>query len=457
MRIETSGLALAGIVGALTVGLLPAQGAPVVAGIEAPTLAPAPILVGGDKIGVDAGAAVGGGGAGTGVSADVDAGPADVDADVGASTDGSASTGTDAGTSGDAGTDTGTSAGTSGGASTDSDASAGGGVSTDSGTSTGTSGTVGTGADAGTGGTVGTDTGADVGASGTVGTNTGTDVGTSADGTAGATVGGGTGASVDTSSGVNAGAAATGDATGSVTTETNAPSTAVSSPPADGAGQASATAAPAPLAASASAAVPPAGSAPAVTSVVPGSLPPRLIVTGSHNAQGAVDASARVRSPEADCVELTDKRTGICIPPGKSTATRQAASGGVAAGLSGTNDGAARLPAPAAAPPAVTQAAAMPQPAARTGAGLGISLTDPVRQNGGLLVQGVIVNGGTQPQAIPAMQVTLSNSENQVVQQSIVKAPGVTIRQGQRKSFKTFVDKLPPNVSRVTVAFIASE
>jgi hypothetical protein len=83
-------------------------------------------------------------------------------------------------------------------------------------------------------------------------------------------------------------------------------------------------------------------------------------------------------------------------------------------------------------------------------------LVDPVRKSNGLLVQGVIVNTSSETQAIPPMEVSLLNSANQVVQRSVLSAPVSTLASGERKTFKMLVQPLPPNIARLTVAFMST-
>jgi hypothetical protein len=52
------------------------------------------------------------------------------------------------------------------------------------------------------------------------------------------------------------------------------------------------------------------------------------------------------------------------------------------------------------------------------------------------------------------MKVELLNSANQVVQRSLLRAPTDALAGGEHRSFKTLVQPLPPNIARVSVAFV---
>jgi len=167
----------------------------------------------------------------------------------------------------------------------------------------------------------------------------------------------------------------------------------------------------------------------------------------------------RIGQTQFPAVSCVDPVTARPCPTGSSAALGarpSSDSNSTRAGVSGVSNGAAKLPAPTVVTSTRTAASAAPQPAARTSAGLGISLVDPVRKNNGLLVQGVIVNTSTQAQAVPAMQISLLNSANQVVQRSVVQAPAGTLGQGQHKTFRTLVQPLPPTTARVNVSFIST-
>ena len=436
MRSETSCIALLGAAGALTLGLglSAAQGAPVVRGLDGQVLMQAPIPVVDAKAGVDAGGAGVAGGADAGVSAG--AGDAGAGAGVDAGTDAGGGTSAGAGADVGAGADTGGSAGT-------------GDTSADTGADAGTGAGADTGASAGTG-----DTNADTGA------DAGVDAGTDASAGAGSNdATGGTSASGDaaTSGDTGADAAAAGGVGSEASTSTPADSTS-SAPPAgasasigDEASRPAATPESTPIGASATVAVP----AAAPTSISP-SLP--VVTPGKRQGEMTVDPN-RIGQTQFPAVSCVDPVTARPCPTGSGAelgARPSSDPNSMRSGVSGVSNGAAKLPAPTVVTSTRTAASAAPQPAARTSAGLGISLVDPVRKNNGLLVQGVIVNTSTQAQTVPAMQISLLNSANQVVQRSVVQAPAGTLGQGQHKTFRTLVQPLPPNTARVNVSFIST-
>ncbi|HEY3147772.1 MAG TPA: hypothetical protein VGJ75_15550, partial [Dongiaceae bacterium] len=168
--------------------------------------------------------------------------------------------------------------------------------------------------------------------------------------------------------------------------------------------------------------------------------PAAIVDVPTRTLQPALIPSDNCISGAAPCPMGSGQVGGFSQPP---STLRQGASGagnGAAVGLS-----------------ASTAGGAAPQPAARTSEGLGISLVDPVRSDSGLLVQGVIVNLSGQARPIPPMRVELLNSANQVVQRSLVRAPVGTLAGGEHRTFKTLVQPLPPNIARVSVAFIPQQ
>jgi len=131
-----------------------------------------------------------------------------------------------------------------------------------------------------------------------------------------------------------------------------------------------------------------------------------------------------------------------------------------AAGLTAdaSNGGLASLSPPQPAPPApvvVQQAPAQPVAAATSAEGLQIALTDPVRRNDGLLIQGTVINTSNQVRAIPTMQGSLENSAGQEMRRWIFQPPVQSLQPGQRANFSTEVRPIPTGVARASVAFIA--
>src|SRR5688572_6960819 len=131
-----------------------------------------------------------------------------------------------------------------------------------------------------------------------------------------------------------------------------------------------------------------------------------------------------------------------------------------AAGLTAdaSNGGLASLSPPQPAPPApvvVQQAPAQPVAAATSAEGLQIALTDPVRCNDGLLIQGTVINTSNQVRAIPTMQGSLENSAGQEMRRWIFQPPVQSLQPGQRANFSTEVRPIPTGVARASVAFIA--
>jgi hypothetical protein len=111
--------------------------------------------------------------------------------------------------------------------------------------------------------------------------------------------------------------------------------------------------------------------------------------------------------------------------------------------------------APQPAPVVVQQAPAQPLAAATSAEGLQISLTNPVRRNDGLLIQGTVTNNSGQVRAIPTMQGSLENSAGQEMRRWIFQPPVHSLAPGERANFSTEVRPIPTGVARASVAFIA--
>jgi hypothetical protein len=121
-----------------------------------------------------------------------------------------------------------------------------------------------------------------------------------------------------------------------------------------------------------------------------------------------------------------------------------------------SNGGLASLDAPQPAPPVVVQQApAQPVAAATSAEGLQISLTNPVRRNDGLLIQGTVTNNSGQVRAIPTMQGSLENKAGQEMRRWIFQPPVPSLAPGERANFSTEVRPIPAGVARASVAFIA--
>jgi hypothetical protein len=352
----------------------------------------------GDASAGDAGAAAGDSGGNVGAGAGADVGGTDAGAAAGAGDDGA---GADAGASA-GGVDAGASVGSG-----DGSVGAGAGASV---------GGTGVGASAGTGG-------GSTGAGGGGSTSTGATGGTGAAGSGTATTGGasGAGGTGGATSGPSVGASGAGSATTSVgSTGQPDPAASIDAQP---------TAHDSPIGASASIDVPSPGADRGANAVQPAPAAP--------SARPIVGCSDPART--GACASVDGAQVGTLSRPASSAPARTAPST-----ASGIRQGVAAAPQP----PAV-------QPAAPTGGGLGISLVDPVRRSDGLVVQGVIVNTSGRAQAVPPMQLSLVNEANQVVQRYKLEPPAVTLADGEHKAFKTVIQPVPPDVTRVTTAFIA--
>jgi hypothetical protein len=103
--------------------------------------------------------------------------------------------------------------------------------------------------------------------------------------------------------------------------------------------------------------------------------------------------------------------------------------------------------------PAPAPATAVAAPA--DAEGLQIALVDPVRRDGGLIIQGVVINTSGETRAIPTLQGSLENGAGQEVRRWQFQPPVATLGPGQRANFRTEVRPIPAGVARASVAFIA--
>jgi hypothetical protein len=121
-----------------------------------------------------------------------------------------------------------------------------------------------------------------------------------------------------------------------------------------------------------------------------------------------------------------------------------------------SNGGLASLAPPQPAPPVIVQQApAQPVAAATSAQGLQIALTDPVRRNDGLLLQGTVFNTSNEARMIPTMQGSLENAAGQEMRRWIFQPPVQTLQPGERANFSTEVRPIPTGTARASVAFIA--
>jgi len=185
----------------------------------------------------------------------------------------------------------------------------------------------------------------------------------------------------------------------------------------------------------------------------PGARQARVGVTWNGTDQRQYSAMNCVDRYDGNTYRPCNAAVGAALAPaGDPNAaglTADASNGGLASL-------AAPQPAPAPAPVVVQQAPAQPVAAATSAAGLQIALTDPMRRNDGLLIQGTVINTSNQVRAIPTMQGSLENSAGQEMRRWIFQPPVQTLAPGERANFSTEVRPIPAGVARASVAFIAS-
>jgi hypothetical protein len=185
---------------------------------------------------------------------------------------------------------------------------------------------------------------------------------------------------------------------------------------------------------------------------IPGARQARIGVTWNGIDQRQYSASNCVDRYAGNTYRLCNAVVGAAPAAGNPYAP------GVAANAS--NGGLASMappqPAPAIVPQApVQQTLAQPAAAATSAEGLKIALTDPVRRNDGLLIQGTVTNTSSQPRAIPTMQGSLENAAGQETRRWIFQPPVPSLQPGERANFSTEVRPIPAGTARASVAFIA--
>lgn len=84
------------------------------------------------------------------------------------------------------------------------------------------------------------------------------------------------------------------------------------------------------------------------------------------------------------------------------------------------------------------------------------SLEDPVRMNNVLVVRCIIVNTGTRSRVVPPLDVRLMNDAGEIVGRSVLSAPGEALAGRKEKTFKLRIYPLPPNATRLAVAFVSA-
>ncbi|HET6620904.1 MAG TPA: DUF3426 domain-containing protein [Dongiaceae bacterium] len=171
-----------------------------------------------------------------------------------------------------------------------------------------------------------------------------------------------------------------------------------------------------------------------------------------YSAANCVDRY-EAQSVYRPCTGAVGMAEGAVPPAGGGDASGVTPSGGL-----GSLSAPQTLPTVAAAPapaPAAIPTPAQPAPVA-TGGTLQITLADPVRQNDGLVIQGVVINNTDQMQTVPSMQGSLEDQAGQEVRRWVFPPPVETLAPGARASFRTEVNPLPPGAARATVAFIAA-
>jgi Protein of unknown function (DUF3426) len=174
-----------------------------------------------------------------------------------------------------------------------------------------------------------------------------------------------------------------------------------------------------------------------------------------YSAANCVDRYSAEGNVYRACTTTVGTPTAAKPPTGGTSSTNAGVSG--SGGLTSLSAPApTTTPAPTTPAPPAAQPPQPAQPAATSARGLNIVLVDPVRQNDGLLVQGVVVNSSSQPQVVPAMQGSLENQAGQEVRRWVFNPPVRQLGPGQRANFKTEVRPLPAGVARATVAFIST-
>jgi hypothetical protein len=90
-----------------------------------------------------------------------------------------------------------------------------------------------------------------------------------------------------------------------------------------------------------------------------------------------------------------------------------------------------------------------------TSEGLSITLSKPVQNETGVLVQGVVTNTTAQTKRMPLMQVTLQDVSGQDIRRSIIQPSVATLGPGQKLTFKTQMVN-GAGAAKVNVKFVST-
>jgi hypothetical protein len=164
------------------------------------------------------------------------------------------------------------------------------------------------------------------------------------------------------------------------------------------------------------------------------------------------------------CPVATDDQPAAALPEPADSSAAGITAGGELPSLAAPSSSAPPVtPAPTYATPSGAPPTALPAPTTAqppavpvSAEDLQISLFDPMRRDGALIIQGVVTNTGNVARTIPTMQGSLETSTGQQLRRWEFQPPVRTLAPGKRTNFETEVQPIPPGVARASVGFIAS-
>jgi hypothetical protein len=92
-------------------------------------------------------------------------------------------------------------------------------------------------------------------------------------------------------------------------------------------------------------------------------------------------------------------------------------------------------------------------PAPAMYSGLDIAMSEPIRRNNGLLIQGTVTNTSGQVQAIPPMQAMLQDASGRDVKRWVFHPTAATLAPGARMAFQTEVRPVGNDIASASVSF----
>lgn len=86
--------------------------------------------------------------------------------------------------------------------------------------------------------------------------------------------------------------------------------------------------------------------------------------------------------------------------------------------------------------------------------GLEITLVDPLKRDDVLIVQGVVINTGSNTRRVPPMQAVLLDSQGRRLTNAMIEPRLTELAPGEKMNFKSEIAAVPQETARVNVSFL---